>query len=177
MIISVSELKTLIQVGSTSDAKLQMILNGIETMIRKMTNNHFHNKNIRFVLDVNLSGQLVGQFNHLSVGDTVEVSDSQYNENHVTDITSIVGDVITLSKPLLTEANPVTVTKIVYPSDIVQGVVNLMNWEVNNRDKVGIKSESLSRHSVTYFDADSYHISGYPASLMDFIKPYCKARF
>ena len=46
------------------------------------------------------------------------------------------------------------------------------------RDKVGIKSETLSRHSVTYYDQDAGNqVMGYPASLMGFLSPYIKARF
>lgn len=175
MIISVKDLSNYIDTSSYSDDKIRMLLDSMETMVRRRTNNHFHVRSIRFNLEV-ISGQLVGNFHHLSVGDTIEVSESEYNHGHVSEITAIEGDVITLYKPLQDEDVPVTITKVVYPSDIVQGVINLMNWELNNRDKVGIKSESLSRHSVTYADASEY-ISGYPQSLMEFIKPYCKARF
>lgn len=68
--------------------------------------------------------------------------------------------------------------EIVYPADIKLGVVNLMKWEIDNRDKLGIQSETISRHSVTYADAngDSY-VMGYPKSLMAVLKPYMKARF
>jgi hypothetical protein len=65
-----------------------------------------------------------------------------------------------------------------YPMDIKMGVVNLLKWEANNRDKVGVQSESLSRHSVTYVDQTAANtIAGYPAALMGFLKPYMKARF
>lgn len=178
MIISVEKLKTLIDVGNLTDERISMILNGIESYIRRETNNHFHVKNIRFLLMVNSTGQLVGNFNHLSIGDTIEISDSQYNANHIASITNIAGDVITLDNPLNEEDLPVEITKVVYPADVVQGVVNLLNWEVNFRDKAGIKSESISRHSVTYYDSDNSNQKfGYPASLMDFIKSYRKARF
>jgi hypothetical protein len=67
---------------------------------------------------------------------------------------------------------------IEYPADIKMGVVNLMKWEADNRDKVGIQSESLSRHSVTYADMTASNtINGYPVALMGFLKPYMKARF
>jgi hypothetical protein len=70
------------------------------------------------------------------------------------------------------------VTKIEYPDAIVEGVVNLMIWEVQNRSKVGIQSETLSRHSVTYFAQDaSNQLMGYPVTLLGFLKPYIKARF
>ena len=70
------------------------------------------------------------------------------------------------------------VTKVEYPAAIKEGVINLMTWELENRKKVGIKSETLSRHSVTYYDQDSANqVMGYPVSLMGFLKPYVKARF
>ena len=65
-----------------------------------------------------------------------------------------------------------------YPMDIKMGVVNLMKWDLNNRDKVGVASESISRHSVTYFDMTKGNSTmGFPAALMDFLKPYKRARF
>ena len=70
------------------------------------------------------------------------------------------------------------VTKVEYPDAIVDGVINLMQWEVQNRSKVGIQSETLSRHSVTYFAQDANNqLMGYPVTLVGFLKPYIKARF
>jgi hypothetical protein len=67
---------------------------------------------------------------------------------------------------------------IAYPADVKLGVVNLIKWELGNRDKVGIASESLSRHSVTYVDQTAANtIAGYPAALVGFLKPYQRARF
>lgn len=67
---------------------------------------------------------------------------------------------------------------IIYPADIKMGAVNLIKWELGNREKVGVASESISRHSVTYFDmtGDNY-IIGYPKALTGFLKPYMCARF
>jgi hypothetical protein len=65
-----------------------------------------------------------------------------------------------------------------YPMDVKMGVINLLKWEVTNRDKVGVASESISRHSVTYFDMTGDNSTmGYPKALMGFLKPYMKARF
>ena len=83
---------------------------------------------------------------------------------------------IEVDKPLIEEEG-VLVTKITYPSDVKMGVVNLIDWELNNRSKVGIKSESLSRYSVTYYDMDSNSEVGFPASMIGFLKPYKRARF
>ena len=65
-----------------------------------------------------------------------------------------------------------------YPADVKMGVVNIVKWELTSRGKVGIASESISRHSVTYTDwTDANTINGYPKALMGFLKPYTKARF
>ena len=65
-----------------------------------------------------------------------------------------------------------------YTMDVKMGVVNLMKWDLEKRDKVGIASESISRHSVTYVDQTGANtLMGYPVSLMGFLKPYKKARF
>lgn len=65
-----------------------------------------------------------------------------------------------------------------YPKDVQMGVMNMLNWDLENRDKVGIQSETISRHSVTYFNMDGDNSSmGYPKSLLGFLKPYRKARF
>ena len=65
-----------------------------------------------------------------------------------------------------------------YPPDVKMGVVYMLKWDLENRDKVGVQSETLSRHSVTYFNMDGDNSTmGYPKSLLGFLKPYMKARF
>ena len=65
-----------------------------------------------------------------------------------------------------------------YPMDVKMGVINMLNWDLENREKVGIQSETISRHSVTYFNMDGDNsIMGYPKSLLGVLKPYMKARF
>ena len=81
-------------------------------------------------------------------------------------------------KEALTDESGVLVTKVYYPTDIRMGVVNMLRWDIDNRDKVGIQSETISRHSVTYFNMDGDNSSiGYPKSLVGFMNPYMKARF
>lgn len=65
-----------------------------------------------------------------------------------------------------------------WPADVKMGVVNLLKWEITNRAKVGVQSESISRHTVNYFDMgrDNSEMS-YPVSLLGFLQPYCRARF
>lgn len=65
-----------------------------------------------------------------------------------------------------------------YPMDIKLGAVNLLKWDAANRDKVGIASETISRHSVSYVDmTDDNSVMGYPKSLLGFLQPYKRAQF
>ena len=78
----------------------------------------------------------------------------------------------------LYDEDDVLVTKVEYPADIQLGVINLIKWENENRKKVGVQSETISRHSVTYFNMDGTNsLAGYPKALVDFLKPHMKARF
>lgn len=65
-----------------------------------------------------------------------------------------------------------------WPADVRLGVVNLRKWEDANRDKLGIASETISRHSVSYTGlSEAESKGGYPASLLKFLDPYRRARF
>ena len=174
MIIALDIYKQLVPNDQQNDQVLEMKLQALELMVRKYTNNNFQNRKVRFECASNI--QILDiQTPFLKVGDTVQISQSLYNDGlYVVNDTS---NGITLDKPLFDEGK-MLVTKIEYPSDVVMGVVELMKWEMNNRAKVGIASETISRHSVTYFNMDGDNsIMGYPKSLMGFLKPYMKARF
>ena len=68
--------------------------------------------------------------------------------------------------------------EIVWPMSVKMGVINLLKWEKDNRDRIGVASETISRHAVTYTGVDAAtSVGGYPAALMGFIDPYRKARF
>lgn len=65
-----------------------------------------------------------------------------------------------------------------YPADVKMGAINVLKWELSGmREKVGISSETLSRHSVTYADSSNSDSIGYPSSVIGFLKPYMRARF
>ena len=60
-----------------------------------------------------------------------------------------------------------------YPADIKKGIVDMMQWDLTHRAKVGIASETLARHSVTYFDMGAGNSAlGFPKALTGFLKPY-----
>lgn len=167
MIISVDELKQYITTDKT-DQVLEAMLQALELMIRAYTNNNFQNRNKRFYSDIENGVLLSFSYPWLSEGDTIQISESKLNDGLYT---------FSGSMGLLDEKK-VLVTKIEYPADVKMGVVNLAKWELENREKVGIQSESISRHSVTYFNMDGDNSTmGYPKSLLGFLRPYMKARF
>ena len=111
------------------------------------------------------------------VGDTLQITESDFMQDELVVVTAGDDSSITVSGELSDESG-VVVTKVKYPMDVKMGIVNLMKWELDNREKVGVASESISRHSVTYVDQTGDNtIMGYPVALMGFLKPYRKARF
>ena len=174
MIISVEEAKKHIA-ADMEDSVLEAMLQALELAIRGYTNNNFQNIGIRHKCPV-IGQKLFLASPMLEVGDTVQISGSFYN-NGIYTITEMDEDFITLNEKLVGEPD-VKVTKVVYPKDVQMGALNMLKWEIENRDKVGIQSETISRHSVTYFNMDGDNSNmGYPKSLLGFLKPYMKARF
>lgn len=171
MIITVEELKQVSELSSISDEQLTVMCEGIEDFIRQYTNNNFINKNVTFNTP-SLNGKLDTVSPLFKVGDTVLISNSKYN-NGVYVINDLDG---TLDKELFDDDNN-KVTLVKYPPTVKLGVIKLLQYNAKMDSKVGISSESLSRHSVSYVQPTSDSIGGYPSSLMSFLKPYMKARF
>lgn len=175
MIISVDELLTLPEFSGQSEQILTDKLTALEDLIRAYTNNNFQNRAIRFE-GASVFDRVYGSSPYLKVGDTVQITQSQVNDGlyiveEITDeYTRLDSEIFAVSKNL--------VTKVEYPSVIKKGIIDLMKWELTNRDKVGIQQETISRHSVTYFNMDGNNsVMGYPKLLLGFLKPYMKARF
>jgi hypothetical protein len=163
-----------------SDTVLAAKLSALETIIRSHTNNRFHAKPLErieaFVRGgVFLSDALIP----FSEGDTVQVTKGDkaedlglYTVKEINDDTTF-----TVNEPI-DDIDDIKVTLVAYDMNIKMGAVNLLKWESANRDKVGIQSETISRHSVTYADATGENsLMGYPKAMLGFLKPYVKARF
>ena len=177
MIISVEQAKNEIaDFKGWSDSKIERKLKAIEQAIRSHTHNNFQDTDYRRTADIVGGSFYVEALTPFEVGDTVQVSESGQNKGLFT--VAMVEDSFFTVEETVKDEKDVLVTKIVYPADVVECAFNLLEWELNNRDKVGIQSETLSRHSVTYFNMDGDNsIMGYPKSLMGALKPYMKARF
>lgn len=175
MILAVKDVMNIPELRNQTESELTGKLEAIERMIRAYTNNNFQNRNVRFAAE-SRGDRLLGTSAFLRAGDTIQITQSKVNDGLYV-IVEMTGDVIRVNKDLF-HVSENLVTKIEYPPDVKEGVLNLLKWEVENRKKAGIQSETLSRHSVTYITQDaSNQVMGYPAMLMGFLKPYMKARF
>ena len=171
MIVTLEDLKGVSELSNIPDEQLIAMCEGIEDFIRQHTNNNFINRNITFNTPSN-NGKLDTVSPMFKIGDTVLISKSTYNDG-VYVIENMDG---TLNKALF-DSKDNKVTLIQYPKTVKLGVIKLLKYDVQMADKVGISSETISRHSVTYSQPQTDAINGYPSYLMSFLKPYMKARF
>ena len=175
MIISVEKAKGLVSFpDSWTDEKIKMKLLAVEQTIRAYTNNNFQNRDIRIQADIRAGVFMSESLIPFSVDDTVQISESRFNRGLFT-VSAETDDTTFMVNENTRDEDDVLVTKVEYPADVVSCCVDLMEWAVNFAGKVGIKSETLSRHSVTYEDSATMFM-GYPASLLGCLKPYRKAR-
>lgn len=174
MIITVDKFKEFADVKEP-DEIIEAKLTALESLIRKYTNNNFQVQSIRSQ-SVILDGKILNPPAFLKSGDTIHITESMLN-NGVYEVVSIDDNGMSVSKDLL-DCRRNLVTKVEYPPDVVMGAVNMLKWDLQNRDKTGIQSETISRHSVTYFSVDGDKtVMGYPKMLLGFLMPYMKARF
>ena len=178
MIMTVAEVRQFIETEE-SDQALEARLQALELSIRAYTNNNFQARAFRAVAVAMSEGNalMIGTVIPFAVGDTLQITDSDFMSDCLVTVAAIDGNTVTVNEELYDESG-VVITKVKYPQDVKMGVLNMLKWELNNRDKVGVQSESISRHSVTYFDMTGDNSTiGYPKALVDFLKPYKKARF
>lgn len=178
MILSVETLKSYISTD-VQDSVLQAKLESLEILIRKYTNNNFQARAFRTIAVCSSDGNKIicDKLIPFKVGDTIQISASEFNPEMLCVITAIEDKTLTVDKDLIDDQYAL-ITKNDYPMDVVMGVVAMLKWDLENRDKVGIQSETISRHSVTFFNMDGENsMLGYPKSLTGFLKPYRKPLF
>lgn len=177
MIMTVDTLRQFVTTEETDQA-LEARLQALEMLIRGYTNNNFQKRPFRAVAVAVAEGNrlLVSGATPFKAGDTLEITESEFNGGLVT-VAAVSDGAITVSEELYDESG-VVITKVIYPADVKQGVARMLQWQLDNGDKVGVQSETISRHSVTYFNMDGDNSSmGFPKSLLGFLKPYRKAKF
>lgn len=173
MIISVEELRKQVDCGTATDDLITAKLEGIEAVIRAYTNNNFQQRGIRYI-GYSEGACVYGAPLHFKAGDTVQVSSEKGINDGLYIVSAVYNDCLELNKELASvEFN--LVTKINYPADVIQCAISLFKWDQNMGDKVGIKSETISRHSVTYEDSATLFM-GYPVGILNGLKLHKKAR-
>lgn len=170
MIISVEELKEFITTN-TSDRVLEARLQALESAVRNKTHNKFQDERIRTSGSIK-DGVILAKDALFKEGDTITVGDDLCVVSHVEN-----GKIYTSEE--LFDCSDVLITKVVYPKDVVLGVVDVLSWQLANpSSKAGIASETISRHSVTYQGNTEYdEVLGCPVRLLSFLNKYKKARF
>ena len=159
----------------------QETCDGLETMVRNLTNNNFQLTKFR-IHGLGLSGSTIqasiGRVDIFKTGDTIEINGTDYN-NGLYVVESVSDGVITVRGYFITETNSGAIaTKVSYPADVLTGIKKLIAYDAKMRDKAGIKSETVARWSVTYYDVTAAESSeGYPVSLLGFLDKYRKLRW
>lgn len=172
MITTVENLKKQVDCGTATDDLITARLEAIEAVIRAYTNNNFQMRSVRFA-GRSEDADVYGVPRFFTVGDTVQISASGVNDGLYI-VNAVYDDHIELDKDLFpVEYN--LVTKIKYPADVIQCAVDLYKWKQTMGDKVGVKSETLSRHSVTYEDSATLYM-GYPVGILNGLNLHRKAR-
>ncbi len=176
MLISAGDLKSRYEkFEDIEDDLITRKLSVIESAIRKHTNNNFQNRLVRFNASIE-DGVIKGTSPYLKSLDTIEISDG-VNKGLYTIIS--VSDEVGTIEPLYDYPNQL-ITKIEYPIDVIEGAIDLLDWELikQGKEQSNIASESISRHNVTYVQRTNENtISGYPIELFNFCNEYKKARF
>lgn len=176
MLISAGDLKSrYVKFNDIDDDLITRKLSVIENAIRKYTNNNFQNRLIRFNASVE-GGVIKGTSPYLKSLDTIEISDG-VNKGLYT-VINLDNGVKTI-EPLYDYPNQL-ITKIEYPIDVIEGAIDILDWEIikEGKELTGVASESISRHNVSYVQRTNDNtINGYPIELFNFCEQYKKARF
>ena len=175
MIVDIDTIKD--EFPNIDEKKLIKKLKAIEKTIRSHTNNNFMNRKYRTYGQIKDGILYMNDYLYFSEKENIEISHTLNDDVYT--IKSINQKEITfLEEPRLFDCQKVMITKVEYPEDVQEGAINMLKWDLGLRNKIGIKSETISRHSITYFDMDANNsVKGYPASLLGFLDDYMNARF
>lgn len=174
MILTLEELNQIEALNDLTASQKTDLEKSIEQRIRSYTHNNFMRRDMR-TEGRSLGRRLFVKCKYFKEGDTIEITGSPNVGLYV--IEKIETDHIRVDRDLYQEDYN-RVTKIEYPEDIKHGVKQLISYIVESADKQGIKRETISRHTVEYFDNDKNNTAaGFPAAMMGFLEPYIKMQF
>lgn len=149
----------------------------LEQMIINRTNNHFHVPDYEPAIELISGGKVyIEGFNFVQVDDTVELTGVPVISGfyHVTEVGE---DWLKVDIPDNYRFEGGKLFLIRFPADVVAGVKHLLEYQAKTADKIGIKSESISRWTTTYESFGRDRINGLPAHLFNFLEPYVQWRW
>lgn len=168
MITTRANIKTLLQISDTTyddliDLELPIIQDDILTFLK----NKFKAADISILADtISFTGNTIldsgnGFVTAGFIAGDIVVQDSKLNDGFYT-LTNVAAGILTVSESLKTEAadNVIRITQVLYPKGLELIAANMLKH--NMSAKHGIKSESISRYSVSYANDVSSLINGYP---------------
>lgn len=174
MLMTVEELRRYMETDE-DDQVLEARLQALESLIRGYTHHDFAVRHTARLADIVGGTFMPDESLDIEPGDTVRVS-GERNEGLYTVVEASEGAFTVAGKTY--DELDAFVVKVAYPMDVKLGAVGLLKWDLTGRDKAGVQSESISRHSVTYADQTAENTAaGYPSALMGFLQPYMCARF
>lgn len=171
-------LLTLQEAQAVNANATQSDIDALEASIRETTNNNFQIPSARIRDLVMTSAALVIDAvpSWIRVGETLQISATALNDGLYV-VESIEGTEVVLASadfiPGTYEGSYVTLVR--YPADVKAGALKILDYSGRTAEKLGIKSETISRYNVTYFDLTAGESKGgYPAYLMQFLDNYRK---
>ena len=188
-IITTNEVKTLLQITATAtDSLIDTLIPVVTSDVHEYTNNYFQNYKTKiesgtFVFDASLK-TLTSEFNFAddygyATGQDVIISGSLKN-NGIHTISSVSDNVITfVATSISTIADEdsnarTTIVKMEYPEALKLVVARMINYYLQE-NKDNVKSESISRYSVTY--ANDSMVNGYPKSIISGLNRWKRVTF
>jgi len=188
-IITTNEVKTLLQITATAtDSLIDTLIPVVTSDVHEYTNNYFQNYKTKiesgtFVFDASLK-TLTSDYDFAedygyATGQDVIISGSLKN-NGIHTISSVSDNVITfVATSISTIADEdsnarTTIVKMEYPEALKLVVARMINYYLQE-NKDNVKSESISRYSVTY--ANDSMVNGYPKSIISGLNRWKRVTF
>lgn len=166
MILTLTELKTLLNIGDSSqDAKLNMIMPICESDIHTYTKNDFGMKTYNTTA---ITNDIIYCANtDLKANDTIIFTEGINKDEPMTILTRSATE-LTVDKDLEDETTANSFYKVKYPTGLKLIFSQMVNHKLN--EVVGVKSESIGQYSVTYDISQT----GYPQQIWNSLRKYSK---
>jgi hypothetical protein len=198
-ILSVSEVKTLLQISAnTYDALLAVLIPMVEDDLFNITQNYFTSEIVRYTSNYLIfatTGKTITDSTSIDFADygfvaaqVVRITGSQNNNKTITLLT-VLDNVLTASASdsFVNEdmqnndstSYEVTIAKVDYPEGLKLCFSKMCGDQIKAQSFsdtfASPKSESIGDHSISYgADLQSWVEKGYSLSTINMLKPYCK---